>query len=122
MKKYYLDTALDLAEQSDHSFRHGAVVVKDGKLVSTGYNKYKANQTNIKTRNMRNSMHAEECALRQLGSKKLCENGIMYVARIASYGPANSKPCDRCQKIMKAFGISKAIYTTETGYECIVIS
>ena len=54
MKKYYLDTALDLAEQSDHSFRHGAVVVKDGKLVSTGYNKYKANQTNIKTRNMRN--------------------------------------------------------------------
>lgn len=121
MKKYYLDTALELANSSDHTFKHGAVVVKDGKMVSFGTNKYKANQTNIKTRNMRNSMHAEECAVLQLGTKKFTENATIYVARIASYGRANSKPCVRCQKILRSWGFCKAIYTTETGYECMPI-
>ena len=116
----YLEIALDLAQSSEHSFRHGALVVKDGKILSSGNNKYKANQMKISTRNHRCSIHAEEAALKQC-DKNSCYNGTVYVARLASYGRADSKPCLRCQKILKSFGICKAVYTTPEGFDTMRI-
>lgn len=116
----YLELALELAHSSDHSFRHGALVVKDGKIISCGNNQYKANKMKIATRNHRCSIHAEEAALKQC-DKQSCYNGTVYVARIASYGRADSKPCSRCQKILKSFGICKVCYTTPQGYETMKI-
>ena len=116
----FLEQALELANESSHSFRHGAIVVKDGRILSQGNNKYKANRMKISTRNHRCSMHAEEAALRQC-SKNECVHGTIYVARVASYGRADSKPCDRCQKILKSFGICKAVYTTPEGSDVMLL-
>lgn len=116
----FLDIAFDIAHSSEHSFRHGAIVVKDGKILSSGSNRYKANRMKISTRNHRCSIHAEEAALKQC-DKQICNNGTIYVARVASYGRADSKPCLRCQKILKSFGICKAIYTTPDGFDTMLI-
>lgn len=120
MKKF-LDIALHTAENSEHSFRHAAILVKDGKILSVAQNKYKGRCFSNENQNIiaRHSIHAEENVLKQYGKK--CEGATIYVARSASYGPANSKPCLRCQKILRYCGICKAIYTTTNGFETLFI-
>lgn len=106
----YLERALLLASCSEHSnFKHGAVLVKGGKVLSEGSNKY----TNTGKMHGFGSIHAEECALR--GIKKDPRGGVMYIARVASYGPAMSKPCYRCQLILKNAGIKRVVYTSGNG-------
>jgi deoxycytidylate deaminase len=103
----FLSRALLLAECSEHkNFKHGAVLVKSGKILSEGSNKY----TNTGKIHGFGSIHAEESALRSI--KKDAKGGTMYIARSASYGPAMSKPCYRCQLVLRNAGIKRVIYTT----------
>ena len=110
---------LSLAEKqalrSLHEFRHGAILVKDGQIIGSGFNKY-SNHIPKNARG-RSSLHAEEAAIKKLVSSKSCENARMYVVRVASYGLANSKPCARCQNLMKNFGVKQCVYSTQDGIE-----
>lgn len=57
------------------------------------------------------SVHAEEAALRACKGANL-KRATIYVARLSKRGePAMSKPCERCQKAIKAAGIRKIVYT-----------
>lgn len=105
----FLTKALVVAACSEHkNFKHGAVLVKDGRIISEGSNKY----TTSKIHGF-GSIHAEECALRSIN--KDVKGGTMYIARLASYGPAMSKPCYRCQLVLKNAGVRRVVYTSIKG-------
>ena len=109
-KHQLLEHAVNVAARSEHrSFKYGAVLVKNGKILSEGVNRYTTEAHGLRV----HSIHAEENALR--GNRKEATGSTMYIARVASYGPAMSKPCLRCQMLLKNAGVRKLIYTSRDG-------
>jgi deoxycytidylate deaminase len=110
----FLNIARYLADKSEEKKKHGAVVVKSGRVVGSGYNKFKNHpdvipETLIK---VHCSRHAEEVAIREAGIN--AKGAILYVARVNNQGvDRNSKPCHVCSKLIKKSGIKKVIYTME---------
>lgn len=116
--KEYMNIALDLARESEHNFKHAAVIVKGNKILGTAQNKY----CNRSVPGI-GSIHAEEKCIKKCTFKDLKGSNI-YIARIASYGPALSKPCSRCQLVLKSVGISKVFFSnnqTCTGIDTMVL-
>jgi deoxycytidylate deaminase len=100
---------------TDH--RHGCVIVKDGRIVSEGYNH--------KWTHFRHaySIHAEVHALSRLKKKRhvmpSCE---MYVVRIGSDRMGNplkfSKPCPDCTRAIEKAGIRRIYYSLTDDVSC----
>lgn len=112
----YLNKALELAKRSTERHRHGAVLVKNGNVLSWGYNKMKSHplvfgdnaEDLIKNHS---GVHAEVDAIRKVANP---ENAVLYVARLRRTGePGLSKPCDRCEKAIADAGIKKVIFTID---------
>jgi deoxycytidylate deaminase len=110
----YLNLARSLAERSEENKRHGAVVIKSGRVVGYGFNKFK-NHTDLFPEELIKvhcSRHAEEVAIKTAGQN--AKGAILYVARVNRQGiDRNSKPCKICADIIKNSGIKKVIYTME---------
>lgn len=98
--------------------KHGAVVVKGGRVIGTGFNKNRnsplvVSENHIKTHC---SEHAEVNAIKDASYN--VKNAVIYVARVNKHGKdRNSKPCDKCFEIISKLGIKKIIYTVENN-EC----
>lgn len=103
--------AAELAEReatrSGQYQRHGAVVVQNGKVISSGFNKSTGRYPSMHT------LHAEMAAI------KMCANPAdshVYVVRVNSQGGlANSRPCKRCYRFMLKHGISRVWWSTGNG-------
>lgn len=128
MKKIikFLHLARCMAENSDvYKYKHGACVVKKGKILAVGYNQYKShplqkmyNKTakTSKTANDPYYVHAEVKALSKLKDMDLSDCEI-YVYRLNCQGQNSiSRPCNACMAAIVESGIKKIIYTTDTGY------
>jgi deoxycytidylate deaminase len=114
----FLNMARYFAEKSEENKKHGAIIVKSGRVVGTGFNRFKNHPHNIPVEliKVHCSRHAEEVAIREAGSN--AKGAILYVARVNKQGvDRNSKPCHICSKIIKSSGIKKVIYTVEETYE-----
>jgi len=114
----FLNMARYFAEKSEENKRHGAIVVKSGSVVGTGFNRFKNHPHNIPEEliKVHCSRHAEEVALREAG--KNSRGAILYVARVNKQGvDRNSKPCHICDQLIKESGVKKVIYTVEEVYE-----
>jgi tRNA(Arg) A34 adenosine deaminase TadA len=105
-------TAEAHAKRSSHEFKHGAVLAKEGKIIGVGKNRYCSSTPRSVKRRGRLSIHAEEAAMKQAGH---CTNAIMYVVRLNSSGLAFSKPCGRCEALMRISRIEKVTYSTHDG-------
>jgi dCMP deaminase len=100
--------------------RVGAVIVKNGRVLSTGYNELRY------TRELKKlSVHAEEAAILELLKSRRQSSLVgadLYVTRIT---PGNrvglAKPCDRCQKLIQATGIRRVFYTTNGDYNNVCL-
>jgi len=113
----FLNTARLIADNSEEKKKHGAVVVKSGRVVGTGFNKYKNHPNSIESHRikMHCSRHAEQIAIKQAGVN--ARGAILYVARINRQGlDRNSKPCHVCADLIELSGIKRVIYTVEN--EC----
>lgn len=91
---------------------HGAVVVKSGRVLGTGYNKDKNHPTQVSPEHIKShcSRHAEIEAIRDANWN--VKGAVLYVARVNSHGQdRNSKPCTRCEVAIKQSEIKKVIYT-----------
>ena len=90
--------ATRLAMKSDHQhFRHGAIVLKGGSIVATGYNKA--------------TEHAEVNALKKLDPRKRKGATIISV-RVTKGGKlAMAKPCPECEKYIKESGVKSVIWS-----------
>ena len=114
----FLNVARYFAEKSEENKKHGAIIVKSGRVVGTGFNRFKNHPHNIPEEliKVHCSRHAEEVAIREAGSN--AKGAILYVARVNRQGAdRNSKPCHICSDIIKSSGVKKVIYTVEETYE-----
>lgn len=111
--KRFLKLATSIAEKnSDCRFRHAAVIVKSGSVLSIGYNKFKNHPDIIEEHKIKQycSVHAEADAIKKL--KSPAKGATIYVARIGLSGKERlSRPCNHCYKKIIEAGITKIVYT-----------
>lgn len=98
---------------------------RKGRLISVGTNSYKKSHplqayfARKVGEPFKTNLHAEVHALIQSKGKQV---HTLLVQRFDSQGnPKLAKPCKICQEAMRAFGVTKAIYTTESGKEELYI-
>lgn len=107
MANKHLDAAKDLAKLSKARYKHGALVVRNGQIVSAGVNVSKGT---AEYHWPLASEHAEERAISQAG--KDARGATLYVARVNRQGDARmSKPCERCTAVIRKSGIARVVHT-----------
>ena len=117
-EKAYLSVARYFASKSKARRMHGAVVVKSGRVVGTGFNKDRNNPYYVSPEHIKThcSVHAEVDAIRDANWN--VKGAVLYVARVNSQGmDRDSKPCTRCQIVIEEAQIKKVIYTVGEGNE-----
>lgn len=108
----FLSTARYLAGKSVSRRKHGAIIVKSGRVLGTGFNKDTNNPMIVSPEHIKThcSRHAEIEAIRDANWN--VRGAVMYVARINNHGQdRNSKPCIRCEVVIEETQIKKVIYT-----------
>lgn len=108
----YLSVASYLASQSKCRMKHGAVVVRGGRVLGVGVNKERNHPMIVSTNHIKDhcSVHAEIDAIRKARD---VSGATVYVARVNKRGQSrDSKPCSNCYDTMTNLGIRKIIYTT----------
>lgn len=108
-----------IKEAGRSSFRQqlGAIVVKSGRLLATGYNRVGDN-TRLINQNWEGSIHAEQDAILHLlrqGREGELRGATIYVARIKGNGTRLARPCDCCMNLCKYYKIKKVVYTNNDG-------
>jgi deoxycytidylate deaminase len=112
----YLSVARYFATKSSAKNTHGAIVVKGGRVVGTGYNKNKNNPHFVSPEHIKTncSVHAERSAIKDAGYD--VKNAVIYIARVNRQGEdRDSKPCSRCLELIEESGIKRIVYTTQSG-------
>lgn len=112
----YLSVARYFAKKSMAKKMHGAIVVKSGRVLGTGFNKNRNNPNIVSPEHIKTdcSYHAEELAIRDAGSD--VRGAIIYVARVNKNGQdRDSMPCPKCFNLIQDSGIKRIIYTTSSG-------
>lgn len=111
-QKSLLALASRIAETSELPQKHGAVIVKSGRVLSVGVNKWR-NKNVASTDGEYNphlTYHAEIDALNHFDD---VSGSTIYIARIGKNGEHRfSRPCNRCLIALNRAGIKKIIYTT----------
>lgn len=113
-EKAFLSAARYFAGKSESRRKHGAIIVRSGRVVGTGYNKDKNSPLSVSPEHIKThcSRHAEMEAIRD--ARGNVGGAILYVARINNQGEdRNSKPCIRCEAIIADHNIKRVIYTKE---------
>ena len=111
----YLSVARYLATKSSAKNTHGAIVVKGGRVVGTGYNKNRNNPHFVSPEHIKTdcSVHAEKSAIKDAGYD--VKNAVIYIARVNRNGEdRDSKPCSRCLRLIEESGIKRIVYTTQS--------
>lgn len=102
------------SEQSDYKYKVGAVLVKGGSVVSTGYNEVRFKSLGSEQyTEWKESLHAERAAIAKM-NKEDVQGCSMYIYREYNSNnfPALSKPCSQCAKLISDMGVKKVYYTT----------
>lgn len=92
--------------------KHGSVIVRGGRVISTGMNKDRSHPRIVSSEHIKDhcSVHAEIDAIKKARD---VSGATIYVARVNKRGSArDSRPCNRCYEVIKNNGIKKIIYTT----------
>lgn len=106
--------AIKLAENSTYKHRHGAVLVKHGRIVGRGINSIRHHKYS-KFYPYPCSCHAETAAI--LDCRTSLRNSVLYTARInTSSFYRNGSPCLSCRNLLYDLGIRVVIYTTNNGF------
>lgn len=108
MKNFFIDAAIDEANRSGQNHKHGAVLVKCGKVISSGHNKITG-----KLPSHMYSIHAEMAAIKHSNEKCGLVDTHLYVVRMSKQGLAHSKPCRLCQQYMRRHGIRRVTYSID---------
>lgn len=108
--------AVEEALRSEHAVKHGAVLVKNGKIINSARNQYCTN-SRIRMFNAQRiwSIHAEMNVLNGI-PKSVTRGADLYVVRVTPYGPhafMNSRPCEICSSLCRKAGIKNVYYSTQ---------
>jgi deoxycytidylate deaminase len=110
----YLAIAANLARSSQvRRYKHGAIIVRGGRIISTGINKVR-NHPQVLNNNKEDiiadaHIHAEVDAIKKVSGLK---GAKIYIARVNRSGQTRlSRPCEFCYDVIVKSGISKIVYT-----------
>lgn len=103
--------AKKVREKSNHAKKMSAVIIKHGRIISTGFNVQKTHPKYADGKKSY-SLHAEVNAI--LSSRTDLRGCTIYVYREIHGSPALSKPCNNCLKEIIFSGIKRVIYSV--GY------
>jgi len=117
--KRFFEFAKKMALMSEYGkFRHGAVLVKHGSIMSAGINKDKTCSfgSRFRPKEMGDAtVHAELAAILNV-PRSQTEGGDVYVVRVGQREDLrNSKPCLMCQAAVKFVGVKRVFYSAEDG-------
>lgn len=115
-QKAYLNIARYLATRSELRHKHGAVVVKSGRVVGMGWNKRRNHPRVIPEGKHKEQCdhHAEAVAIREAGTN--ANGSIVFVARVNRNGEdLLSKPCLQCQKLIERSGVKYVLWTSSNS-------
>jgi pyrimidine deaminase RibD-like protein len=102
----HLRVARKLALRSNYNFRLGAVLIRGGSVISTGWNSVDHPEAPLY------SEHAEESVLRK--ARYRAEGGTLLVVRIRRDGGlAMAYPCDRCMRLIRSLKVKTVVYSTQ---------
>lgn len=107
----YLKLATNVALSSTERMKHGAVIVKGGRVLSVGINKFRNHPTIIPSEHIKTScsVHAEVDALRKI---KKASGATIYISRVNKRGQERlSRPCPNCYDAIRDAGITKIVFT-----------
>lgn len=108
LTKGFFQLARAAAMQSDHRYKVGCVLVKNGKPVSVGFNITKTHPQFTDAEHP--SIHAEVKAI--LNARCDLRNATAYVYRETKRGnPALAKPCANCRAYLIEAGIKNVFFT-----------
>lgn len=111
-EKAFLSVARYFAAKSEARQKHGAVIVKSGRVLGTGFNKDTNNPFIVSPEHIKThcSRHAEIEAMRDANWN--VKGAVLYVARVNRQGKDRySKPCGYCETTIARTQIKKVIYT-----------
>lgn len=106
--------AVRVAQGSTYRWKHGAVVVRGGRVIGFAPNKFR-NSPNVDSDNVTD--HAEAAIIRELLKNYTdLRGGVIYIARISNAGEVRmSRPCVNCMKLIVEAGIKEIVYTNDVG-------
>ena len=117
-QKSFFQLARNVSFHSKHRVRVGAVIVKNGKPISVGFNKLKTHTMYKKVNHPKSayirSLHAEMAAL--ISARTDLRGAVIYVYRERKDGSVGTaKPCPVCQMLLKEAGVREAWFTMDGG-------
>lgn len=104
------DLAIREALRSGAKKKHGAIIFKNKRIISLGFNQLK---THPKCKQEYPYLHAEEDALMRAG--EYAKGADLFVVRLTFDGLGMSRPCCVCTKILQEKGIRNIYYSTDDG-------
>ena len=110
LDKAYMDMALRWAQLSvAHRKKVGALIVKDGQLISDGFNGTPRGLENVcedlRGDTLPEVLHAESNALMKLAqSTQSCTDATLYITM---------SPCYQCAKLIVQSGVKRVVYLAE---------
>lgn len=114
----YIKLAIQQAEQSEMQARVGAVLVKNRKVLGSGFNRPSHPQIKRKIFNYPHraySLHAEKAATYKCLPSDV-DGARLYVIRVKRSGSlALSLPCKICRKHIRKAGIKRVYFSTNGG-------
>lgn len=112
---YFVYIQIKEAEKSNFKHKHGCVVFKGSKIISTGYNEIRhCWKLDKKYKKWINSLHAEQKTI--IFSETSLKRCSLLVIRINNNkGLINSKPCKLCMGLIRDVGISRVYYSDSCG-------
>lgn len=104
--------------RGEGKYIHFAFVLSDGQIVSSGQNRKLQGELVMPWMRGFHSLHAEVDALRKLSKRRARGADLFVVGYRPSGEPLLSRPCTRCQAVIRGYGILRVYYTDAEGRVC----
>ncbi len=121
-KKFINEARKEAKKSKITDWRIGAVMVRGGKIIGRGFNKFSAKleQFSKKYNVDIYSLHAEMSCIESCDD---VNNTIMFIAGVKKNGrKVYCRPCKHCMKIIKLLPIKAVYYETKNSVEAIFLS
>ena len=111
-----LSLAIQQARKSPCGYKHGAVLIQNGRVLGAGYNVHGRPPCKGEiAERPRGWIHAEASALVHVKRSQM-HGATMLVVRVNPKGLLrDSKPCTKCLRLLRRRGIRKVVYSTSAG-------
>jgi len=107
MKDDIIDICMNEARKSTMLHRHGAIIYRNGEILSAGHNHRIYHMCHAF------SCHAEVAAIKSIKNRSLLKNASLIVVRVGNDDNIKgSKPCENCKQAIERSGIKKVFYST----------